>query len=113
MPINLGTINAFYGVNLRPSEVESFLASKRGDIANPGNLEEKAISLIGRDLYEAFIRGYTKKQWGCDPSCCPPASSLAYRCAPLTMTRTSTIFTRNSRRWLHADLRAHVGRDSG
>jgi len=71
MPINLGTINAFYGVNLRPSEVESFLASKRGDIANPGNLEEKAISLIGRDLYEAFIRGYTKKQWGCDPKLLP------------------------------------------
>jgi UDP-galactopyranose mutase len=67
MPINLGTVNAFYGVNLRPTEVEAFLEDKRGDIPNPRNLEEKAISLIGRDLYEAFIRGYTKKQWGCDP----------------------------------------------
>jgi UDP-galactopyranose mutase len=71
MPINLGTINAFYGVSLRPNEVEAFLAGKRGDIPNPGNLEEKAISLIGRDLYEAFIRGYTKKQWGCDPRLLP------------------------------------------
>lgn len=67
MPINLGTINQFYGLNLRPSEVEAFIASKRGAIADPANLEEKAISLIGRDLYEAFIKGYTMKQWGCDP----------------------------------------------
>ena len=71
MPINLGTINAFYGVSLRPQEVEAFLDGKRGGIANPANLEEKAISLIGRDLYEAFIRGYTKKQWGCDPRLLP------------------------------------------
>lgn len=67
MPINLGTINQFYGLNLRPSEVEAFIASKRPDIRYPANLEEKAISLIGRDLYEAFIKGYTMKQWGCDP----------------------------------------------
>jgi UDP-galactopyranose mutase len=67
MPINLGTINAFYGVNLRPGEAEAFLASKREAIPNPSNLEEKAISLIGRELYTAFIKGYTEKQWGCDP----------------------------------------------
>ena len=71
MPINLGTINAFYGLNLRPDQVEAFLAGKRGSIANPRNLEEKAISLIGSELYEAFIRGYTKKQWGCDPKLLP------------------------------------------
>lgn len=67
MPINLGTINAFYNVNLKPGEAESFLASKRESIPNPRNLEEKAISLIGRELYDAFIKGYTMKQWGCDP----------------------------------------------
>ena len=71
MPINLGTVNTFYGVNLKPEEVEDFLASKRGDISNPKNLEEKAISLIGKDLYEAFIKGYTMKQWGCDPTKLP------------------------------------------
>ena len=64
MPINLGTVNAYYGKNLKPNEVEEFLASKRVDIERPGNLEEKAISLIGEDLYKAFIRGYTMKQWG-------------------------------------------------
>lgn len=67
MPINLGTINQFYGVNLRPHEVPAFLESKKGNIPNPANLEEKAISLIGEDLYEAFIKHYTIKQWGCDP----------------------------------------------
>lgn len=72
MPINLGTINAFYGINLKPSEVEKFLESKRGKLSNPKNLEEKAISLIGKELYEAFIKGYTMKQWGCDPSELPP-----------------------------------------
>jgi len=71
MPINLGTVNAFYGLNLKPDEVEDFLETKRGNIANPSNLEEKAISLIGKDLYEAFIKGYTMKQWGCDPTLLP------------------------------------------
>jgi UDP-galactopyranose mutase len=67
MPINLGTINAFYGTDLRPHEIDAFLSSKREAIAQPRNLEEKAISLIGRDLYEAFVKGYTQKQWACDP----------------------------------------------
>ncbi|RLS33753.1 MAG: UDP-galactopyranose mutase [Planctomycetota bacterium] len=71
MPINLGTINSFYGVQLVPSEVEAFLADKKTSISSPRNLEEKAISLIGRDLYEAFIRGYTLKQWQRDPKDLP------------------------------------------
>jgi UDP-galactopyranose mutase len=72
MPINLDTINNFYGINLKPSEVESFVSSKRVNIEKPKNLEEKAVSLIGFDLYNAFIKGYTKKQWGCDPRELPP-----------------------------------------
>lgn len=67
MPINLGTINAFYGTSLVPSEVDAFLESKKGQYAKPKNLEEQAIKLIGKDLYEAFIRGYTLKQWQRDP----------------------------------------------
>lgn len=67
MPINLGTINAFYGTSLRPAEVEAFLATKRPRIDAPRNLEEKAISLVGEDLYRAFIAGYTEKQWGRPP----------------------------------------------
>jgi UDP-galactopyranose mutase len=67
MPINLGTINAFYGTDLAPAQVEDFLAARRPRIAEPRNLEEKAISLIGEDLYRAFIAGYTEKQWGRPP----------------------------------------------
>ena len=69
MPINLATINSFYGMNLKPFEVESFIKKERQkeNIQYPSNLEEKAVSLIGRPLYEAFIRGYTIKQWEKDP----------------------------------------------
>lgn len=75
MPINLFTINAFYGKNFTPTEAEAFLAAEiaRDHIANPANLEEKAISLIGRPLYEAFIRNYTRKQWGREPKDLPAA----------------------------------------
>jgi len=72
MPMNLGTINAFYGLNLKPKEVAGFIAQKRGAIRYPKNLEEKAIGLIGEELYEAFIKGYTTKQWDCDPKELPP-----------------------------------------
>jgi UDP-galactopyranose mutase len=67
MPINLGTINSFFGTNLRPEEVPTFLHGQRSCKGKASNLEEQAISMIGRPLYEAFIRGYTAKQWGCDP----------------------------------------------
>ncbi len=63
MPINLDTINSYYNLNLKPYEVDDFLAKEKGNIPHPKNLEEKAISLIGRPLYEAFIKGYTQKQW--------------------------------------------------
>lgn len=67
MPINLKTVNDFFGIDLSPSECEDFLKSKREDGKVPLNLEEKAISLVGSELYNAFIKGYTKKQWETDP----------------------------------------------
>ncbi|MEN6420750.1 MAG: UDP-galactopyranose mutase, partial [Smithella sp.] len=67
LPINLATINQFYNLNLTPAEAAEFLKSKTSNIASPQNLEDKAVSLIGRELYEAFIKGYTIKQWNCDP----------------------------------------------
>jgi len=65
MPINLETINSFYGIRLEPHEVEDFLSKEIANdrIETPSNLEEQAISLVGRPLYEAFIKGYTAKQW--------------------------------------------------
>jgi UDP-galactopyranose mutase len=69
MPITLGTICEFFGRGFTPDEARSLLSDQaRGFAATvPVNLEEKAISLIGRPLYEAFIRGYTAKQWQTDP----------------------------------------------
>jgi len=69
MPINLGTICSFFGRSFTPDEARSFIAEQAAELSGrePKNLEEKAISLIGRPLYEAFIRGYTAKQWQTDP----------------------------------------------
>ena len=69
MPISLDTINAFYGKNLKPCHVEAFIReeAESAHIMTPRNLEEKAITLIGRPLYEALIKGYTRKQWNRDP----------------------------------------------
>ncbi len=73
LPINLHTINQFYGQTLTPDEARVFLESKaeRG-IGEPRNFEEQALRMIGRSLYETFFRGYTIKQWGCDPTALPP-----------------------------------------
>lgn len=70
MPISLATVNSFYGLDLSPDQMREFLAREaaREGIGEPRNLEEKAISQIGRPLYEAFIRGYTIKQWQKDPA---------------------------------------------
>ncbi|MDR5671005.1 UDP-galactopyranose mutase, partial [Burkholderia cenocepacia] len=67
-PINLLTINQFFGKALSPSEAKAFLASI-GDasIVEPANFEEQALRFVGRDLYEAFFLGYTTKQWGMSP----------------------------------------------
>ncbi len=70
MPINLGTICSFFGRAFTPHEARALVAeqAKEFDSKSAANLEEKAISLIGRPLYEAFIRGYTLKQWQTDPT---------------------------------------------
>jgi UDP-galactopyranose mutase len=69
MPINLMTINQFFGKTFNPEEARVFL-SQIGDksITEPQNFEEQALKFLGKDLYEAFFYGYTKKQWGCNPT---------------------------------------------
>jgi len=70
LPVNLGTINQFFGAAYSPDEARALIASQADefDTKTAANLEEKAISLIGRPLYEAFIRDYTAKQWQTDPT---------------------------------------------
>lgn len=69
LPINLHTINQFFGKALKPIEARKFIESiAKNDIENPQNFEEQAMKFIGKDLYKAFFYGYTKKQWGCEPT---------------------------------------------
>jgi len=68
-PMNLGLINQFFGKAHTPDEARALITEQAAefDTAEATNLEEKAISLIGRPLYEAFVKGYTAKQWQTDP----------------------------------------------
>lgn len=69
LPINLLTINQFFGRTMRPDEARDFIAAQADlSIDEPQNFEEQALRFVGRDLYEAFFKGYTEKQWGCSPT---------------------------------------------
>lgn len=64
LPFNMYTFNKMWGV-ITPQEAAAKIAQQRSEIAEePRNLEEQAISLVGRDIYEKLIKGYTEKQWG-------------------------------------------------
>lgn len=69
MPINLDTINLLYGTDMDAEEAEKFVASEaaKEKIEHPSNFEEQGLSLVGRKLYEAFLKNYTAKQWSTDP----------------------------------------------
>lgn len=69
-PINLLTLYQLWGVKT-PEEAKRKLEEVRENIPNPSNLEEHILSLVGREIYEIFIYGYTKKQWGCEPKDLP------------------------------------------
>ncbi|QIG38311.1 UDP-galactopyranose mutase [Microbacterium sp. 4R-513] len=70
LPINLGTINQFFRSAHGPAEARRLVHEQAGEFeaASARNLEERGIALIGRPLYEAFIRDYTAKQWQTDPN---------------------------------------------
>ena len=68
IPINLDTVNRLYGLSLTSDEMEAFLAARAEPVAEIRTSEDVVVSRVGRDLYEKFFRGYTRKQWGLDPS---------------------------------------------
>jgi UDP-galactopyranose mutase len=68
IPINLDTINSLYGLNLNADQVEAFFASRAEKVETIKTSEDVVVSKVGRELYEKFFRGYTRKQWGLDPS---------------------------------------------
>jgi UDP-galactopyranose mutase len=68
IPINMNTINALYGLNLSSDEVSAFLKTKAEKRDRIITSEDVVLSHVGKDLYEKFFKGYTRKQWGMDPS---------------------------------------------
>lgn len=69
LPVNLHTINQFFGKTFRPDEARVFLEEQADKtISDPQTFEEQALRFVGNDLYEAFFKGYTQKQWGCSPT---------------------------------------------
>jgi UDP-galactopyranose mutase len=77
LPVNLHTINQFFGTTMSPSEAEKFITERAdSSIGTPVSFEDQALKFVGRDLYEAFFKGYTQKQWGVLPTELP-ASILA------------------------------------
>jgi UDP-galactopyranose mutase len=69
LPVNLLTINQFFGTTLSPREAEAFIADRSDtSIDDPVSFEDQGMRFVGKELYEAFFAGYTKKQWGLDPS---------------------------------------------
>jgi len=72
LPINLHTINQYFGKTLSPTEAKAFLESQADtSIVDPQTFEEQAMRFVGKDFYEAFFKGYTQKQWGVHPSTLP------------------------------------------
>ncbi|MUJ28013.1 UDP-galactopyranose mutase [Aliivibrio fischeri] len=72
LPINLHTINQYFGKTLNPIEAKAFIKSLVDtSIVDPKTFEEQAMRFIGKDFYEAFFKGYTQKQWGVHPSTLP------------------------------------------
>lgn len=72
MPFNMYTFNKMWGV-VTPQEAKAIIDKQRLEVkGEPNNLEEQAISLVGRDIFEKLVKGYTEKQWGRDCKDLPP-----------------------------------------
>ncbi|WP_375461674.1 UDP-galactopyranose mutase [uncultured Enterovirga sp.] len=68
IPINLDTVNRLYGLDLESEELEAWFAERAERVEQIRTSEDVVVSKVGRELYEKFFRGYTRKQWGVDPS---------------------------------------------
>ena len=90
-PINLTTINQFFGTNLTPAEVSGFLKAEAAPhfVTEPQNFEEAALSSLGKRLYDGFYKGYTNKQWGRDPRNLP---AFIFRRLPVHFKNESNVF---------------------
>ena len=89
LPFNMYTFNKMWGV-VKPEEAEKIINEQRTEIkAEPKNLEEQAISLVGRDIFEKLIKGYTEKQWGRD---CKDLPAFIIKRLPVRLTFDNNYF---------------------
>ncbi|MCD8016069.1 MAG: UDP-galactopyranose mutase [Lachnospiraceae bacterium] len=89
MPFNMYTFNKMWGV-VTPEEAEKKINEQRAEITHePQNLEEQAISLVGRDVYEKLVKGYTEKQWGRD---CKDLPAFIIKRLPVRLTFDNNYF---------------------
>ncbi len=89
LPFNMNTFHQMWGVNT-PAEAKAQIEKQRAEITGePQNLEEQAISLVGRDIYEKLIKGYTEKQWGKD---CKDLPSFIIRRLPVRFIYDNNYF---------------------
>lgn len=89
LPFNMYTFNKMWGV-VTPEEASEKIAEQRKEITGePKNLEEQAISLVGRDIYEKLIKGYTEKQWGRD---CKELPAFIIKRLPVRLTFDNNYF---------------------
>ncbi len=90
LPFNMNTFHQLWGIKT-PEEARKKIAEQRGKYANinPQNLEEQALQLVGHDIYEKLIKGYTEKQWGCKATELP---SFIIRRLPLRFTYDNNYF---------------------
>ena len=79
MPFNMNTFSRMWGIST-PQEAKAIIDKQKSEITGePKNLEEQAIALVGRDIYEKLVKGYTEKQWG---RRCTRASEFYYKETP-------------------------------
>ncbi len=89
MPFNMYTFNKMWGV-VTPEEAAAKIDEQRAEIkGEPQNLEEQAISLVGRDIYEKLVKGYTEKQWGRD---CRELPAFIIKRLPVRLTFDNNYF---------------------
>ncbi|MBQ1928183.1 MAG: NAD(P)-binding protein, partial [Clostridia bacterium] len=89
LPFNMYTFNKMWGV-VTPEQAQQKINEQRAEITGePKNLEEQAISLVGRDIYEKLIKGYTEKQWGRD---CKELPSFIIKRLPVRLTFDNNYF---------------------
>ena len=109
VPINLDTVNRLYGLSLTSDELAAWLATRAEPVAEIRTSEDVVVSTVGRELYEKFFQGYTRKQWGLDPS--ELDKSVTARVPTPDQPRRPLLHRYvpgHAGAGLHADVRAHA-----